>query len=129
MAKIEVIGFVSDWKFGEKEPNPTWAMKVSEPHQKKIEGKYVKAGSTNYTVKAAYGVEIDFSQYRQGDRVEIIGTQLSEEWESGDKKGKNLVIKASSVRELQRGQHEEKSVGTREEAPSTWIPVDEDAPF
>ena len=129
MAKIEVVGFVSDWKYGEKDPNPSWAMKISEPHSKKDGDKWIKNGSTNYTVKAAYGVEIDFSEFRQGDRVEVKGTQISEEWESNGKKGKNLTIKASSVDILQRGQHEHRQPGTREVIPNDWVEVDESAPF
>jgi len=129
MAKIEVIGFVSNWKYGEDTPNPSWGMKVSEPHSKKDGEKWVKVGSTNYTVKAAYGVDIDFSQYRQGERVEIKGTQVSEEWESNGKKGKNLIIKATSVEELSRGQHEPRSVGTKEAIPDNWVEVDAELPF
>lgn len=129
MAKIEVIGFVSNWKYGEDTPNPSWGMKVSEPHSKKDGEKWVKVGSTNYTVKAAYGVDIDFSQYRHGERVEIKGTQVSEEWESNGKKGKNLIIKATSVEELSRGQHEHRSVGTRESIPDNWVEVDAELPF
>jgi hypothetical protein len=127
MAKIEVVGFVSDWKYGEKDPNPNWAMKISEPHSKKEGDKWVKNGSTNYTVKAAYGVEIDFSEYRQGDRVEVKGTQVSEEWESNGKKGKNLIIKASSVELLQSGQHEHRQPGTFEKAVAA--PFDVETPF
>lgn len=123
MAKIEVNAFVSDWKFGEKSPNPDWAMKVSEPHSKKDGDKWVKVGSTNYTVKSAYGVDIDFSKFGQGERVAIVGTLSSESWEKNGQKGKSLVIKASSVELLQSGQHEQRNVGTRD--PFT----DNDAPF
>jgi hypothetical protein len=123
MAKIELNAFVSDWKFGEKVPNPSWGMKVSEPHSKKEGEKWVKVGSTNYTVKSAYGVDIDFSKFGQGERVAIVGTLTSESWESNGNKGKSLVIKATSVELLQSGQHEHRNVGTRD--PFT----DADAPF
>lgn len=123
MAKIEVNAFVSDWKFGEKSPNPSWGMKVSEPHSKKEGEKWVKVGSTNYTVKSAYGVEIDFSQFNQGERVAITGTLTSESWEANGNKGKSLVIKATSVDVLQKGQHEQRNVGTRDPF------ADSDAPF
>lgn len=127
MAKIEVTAFVSDWKFGEKSPNPDWAMKVSEPHSKKVGEKWEKVGATNYTVKAAYGVEINFAQFSQGERVQIIGTQVSESWERNGTKGKNLVIKATSVDVLQRGEHEHRTVGTSQPA-DNWVETD-DAPF
>jgi hypothetical protein len=47
-------------------------------------------------VKAAYGVEIDFKAFKSGDRVKVIGTQVTE------KKGEysNLIIKADSVEVL-----------------------------
>lgn len=129
MAKITVIGFVSDWKYQTTEPNPKWAMKISEPHSKKDGDKWVKVGSTNYTVKAAYGVEIDFSQYRQGDRVEVTGTLVSEDWESNGKKGKSLIIKASEVSQIQSGQHDARQPGTKETIPNDWVEIDDGAPF
>ena len=129
MAKITVIGFVSDWKYQTTEPNPKWAMKISEPHSKKDGDKWVKVGSTNYTVKAAYGVEIDFSQYRQGDRVEVTGTLVSEDWESNGKKGKSLIIKASDVSQVQSGQHAARQPGTKETIPNDWVQIDDGAPF
>lgn len=129
MAKIEVIGFVSDWKYGTSEPNPNWAMKISEPHSKKEGERFVKVGSTNYTVKAAYGVDIDFSKYGQGERVEVKGTQVSESWESNGKKGKTLVIKATSVDVLHRGEREARSVGTVDQIPNDWVEVDSELPF
>jgi hypothetical protein len=44
-------------------------------------------------VKAAYGVEIDFTKFNSGDRVKVTGTQVTEE----RNEFKNLVIKADSV--------------------------------
>lgn len=127
MAKITVVGFVSSWRFGSDEPNPEWGMKVNEPHSKKdkLTGQWVKVGSTSYTVKSAYGIEIDFRQFKQGERVEIQGTLVSEDWEKGDKKGKNLVIKATAIEKLQRGEIESRNVGTRQLEPE----YDPEAPF
>lgn len=125
MAKVEVTAFVSDWKFGETQPNPSWAMKVSESHSKKDGDKWVKVGSTNFTVKAAYGVNIDFSAFRTGDRVKIIGTQVSESWESNGKKGKSLVIKADDVVLMA-----ETKVQQPVQVPDNWTLVDDgEAPF
>jgi len=130
MAKIEsMIGFVTEWKYGSDEPNPKWAMKVSEPHSKKDGEKWVKVGSTNYTIKAAYGVDIDFTKFGKNDRVEVKGTQVSESWESGDKRGKNLVIKATSVELLTRGEREARQVGTFDRTPDGWVEVDSELPF
>jgi hypothetical protein len=92
MAKIEVIAFVSDWKFQTAE-KVDWAMKINESHSKKNGDSWEVIGHTRFTVKAAYGVEIDFTKFNSGDRVKVTGTQVTEE--RGDYK--NLVIKADSV--------------------------------
>jgi hypothetical protein len=96
MAKIEVIAFVSDWKYQTSEPNPDWAMKINESHSKKNGDAWEVVGHTRFTVKAAYGVSIDFKSFRSGDRVKVTGTQVTEE--RGDYK--NLVIKADSIKVL-----------------------------
>ena len=95
MAKIEVIAFVSDWKFQTAE-KVDWAMKINESHSKKNGDSWEVIGHTRFTVKAAYGVEIDFTKFNSGDRVKVIGTQVTEE--RGEYK--NLVIKADSVEVL-----------------------------
>lgn len=96
MAKIEVIAFVSDWKYQTAEPNPDWGMKINESHSKKNGDSWEVIGHTRFTVKAAYGVEIDFKTFKSGDRVKVTGTQVTEE--RGEYK--NLVIKADSVEVL-----------------------------
>ncbi len=95
MAKIEVIAFVSDWKFQTAE-KVDWAMKINESHSKKNGDSWEVIGHTRFTVKAAYGVEIDFTKFKSGDRVKVTGTQVTEE--RGEYK--NLVIKADSVEVL-----------------------------
>lgn len=100
MAKIDVTGWVSNWKFGSDEPNPEWAMKLAESHSKKNEaGGWETVGYTNFTVKAAYGQTFDFRQYSKGDKVRIIGTQKTEK--RGD--FSNLVINAESIEILPKG--------------------------
>ena len=50
--------------------------RTSEPHSKKDEsGKWVTVSRTFRTVKAAYGYDVDFSQFREGDRIEVIGKE------------------------------------------------------
>jgi hypothetical protein len=95
MAKIEVIAFVSDWKYQTAE-KVDWAMKINESHSKKNGDSWEVIGHTRFTVKAAYGVEIDFTKFKSGDRVKVTGTQVTEE--RGEYK--NLVIKADSVEVL-----------------------------
>jgi len=96
MARIEVIAFVSDWKYQTAEPNPDWGMKINESHSKKNGDSWEVIGHTRFTVKAAYGVEIDFTKFKSGDRVKVTGTQVTEE--RGEYK--NLVIKADSIEVL-----------------------------
>jgi hypothetical protein len=96
MASISVIAFVSDWKYQTAEPNPDWGMKINESHSKKNGDSWEVVGHTRYTVKAAYGVSIDFKAFKSGDRVKVTGTQVTEE--RGEYK--NLVIKADSVEVL-----------------------------
>ena len=95
MAKIEVIAFVSDWKY-QTDERVDWAMKINESHSKKNGDSWEVVGHTRYTVKAAYGVEIDFKAFKSGDRVKVTGTQVTEE--RGEYK--NLIIKADSVEVL-----------------------------
>lgn len=111
MAKIEVTGWVSDWTYQTSEPNPEWGMKLNESHSKKNGDSWEVVGNTRFTVKAAYGVSIDFRNFSSGDRVLVKGTQVTET--RGEYK--NLVIKADSVEVL---------AGAARKAP-----VAEDAPF
>ena len=104
MAEIIVpTAFVQAWKFGSEERNPEWAMKVVENHQKKDGDSYVTVGRTYFTVKAGWETKIDFRLFSKGDRVKIIGKQVTEEREYEGKTIKNLVIKATSVEVIQRG--------------------------
>jgi hypothetical protein len=117
MAKIEVIAFVSDWKYQTAEPNPDWGMKINESHSKKNGDSWEVIGHTRFTVKAAYGVNIDFKAYKSGDRVKVIGTQVTEE--RGDYK--NLVIKADSIEVLAPSSRSHPAAGN--------VPTILDAPF
>lgn len=96
MAKIEVTGYVSDWRYQTDETNPEWGMKFFETHWKKNGEALEPNGATNFTVKAAWGVTIDFRQYNAGDKVLIKGTQVTETREQY----KNLIIKADSIEVL-----------------------------
>ena len=121
MAKIEVTGWVSDWKFqNSEEPNPEWGMKLSEAHSKKTGDSWEVVGHTRFTVKAAYGVSIDFRQYKSGDRVKVTGTQVTEEREQY----KNLVIKAETIEVLPSRPSAKVSAMIAATLPSV-----EDAPF
>lgn len=137
MAKIErMIGYVSAWRYGTKEPNPSWAMKVYEPHSKNVgtreQPKWEKNGGTTYTVKAAYGKEFRFDQYGEGDKVMVAGDLMSEDWESNGKKGKNLILKATSIEVMSNNSPQWRDAGTRDQQPAipdNWVEVDKEAPF
>ena len=113
MAKIEVTAFVSDWKFKTDEPNPAWGMKISESHSKKNGEAWEIVGHTRFTVKAAYGVEIDFKAFKSGDRVKVTGTQVTEE----RNEYKNLIIKADSIELLAPSARSQSNAPTIADAP------------
>lgn len=96
MAEIQFVGFVEEWTKNSPE-HPDWAMKVSEPHRKKDGDAWVTVSRTYRTVKAAYGVSIDFTRFRKGDRVEIVGKEVTEVSEKDGKRYDNLVVKAETV--------------------------------
>lgn len=104
MANVsKMVGFVNDWTQANPQ-HPNWAMKVGEPHRKKnAEGGYDVIGTTYWTIKngwddaAGKPVNIDFTQFSVGDRVEVSGVSVSEKWEKDGKKGSTLVLKAVNV--------------------------------
>lgn len=110
MAEIKFVGFVDDWKRADAstgtqaQSHPNWAMRVNEKHSKKVDGQLVPSGVTRRTVKAGWDkeaerpVQIDFTQFRVGDRVEVSGIEVSEEYEFNGRKASSLVVKATSVR-------------------------------
>ena len=117
MAKIEVIAFVQEWRRGSSE-QPDWAMKIDEVHSKgSAETGWEVVGHTYFTVKAGYEKQIDFTQFKKGDRVKVIGKQVTEV--KGDYK--NLIIKADSVEVL--------AVKGQIFQPPVPRPEVEDAPF
>jgi hypothetical protein len=119
MAKIEVIAFVQNWRYDDdSEPNPSWGMKIDEVHSKgSNETGWEVIGHTYFTVKAGWEVNIDFTQFKKGDRVEVKGRQVTE------KKGEysNLIIKADSVTLLAAGKRSHPAAGN--------VPQIADAPF
>jgi uncharacterized lipoprotein YehR (DUF1307 family) len=72
-------------------------MRVSEAHQKKDGDTYVTIARTYRTVKAGWEVEIDFTQFKKGDLVEVVGKELTETSEKDGKSYNNLVVKAETV--------------------------------
>jgi len=96
MAQITFTGFVQEWNKN-TEQHPDWAMKVAENHQKKDGDSYVTIARTYRTVKAGWEVALDFTQFKKGDRVEVIGKELTESTEKDGKRYDNLIVKADSV--------------------------------
>lgn len=100
MAKIEVTGWVQEWS--KDKPQPNWGMKFSETHSQKTDTGWEVRSRTFWTVKAGWQVEIDFSQFKSGDRVHIIGSQITEKTTGADgKEYTNLVLRAESVERVQ----------------------------
>ena len=99
MAEITVTnGFVTQWTKANPS-HPDWAMRVSEPHsRKKPDGTYEQIGRTYYTLKAAYGVEIDFTQFKENDRVTFTGKQITETTEKDGKTYTNLIVKVETIK-------------------------------
>lgn len=128
MADISFTGFVDEWT--KNEPNhPAWAMRVTEPHRKKDGDKWVTVSRTRYTIKTAYGVEIDFSKIPVGSRVEIVGKLSTDVSEKDGKRYENLIVKAETVNVVDAAVAQSlKSVPAG--IPTSWTPIeDEDLPF
>lgn len=124
MAKIEFTGFVDPWSASE-EQHPKWGMKVVELHSRKKENseEWETVGRTWRTVRAAYGTEIDFTEFKKGDRVTITGTEVTVASESNGKKFYNLTVNAASITA------EQTSPKNSEWVPATSAPVSDDEPF
>lgn len=126
MAKIEYTAFVEDWTQNNPQ-HPDWAMKTAEPHRKKDGDQWVTTARTFRTVKAGYEndqpVRIDFTQFAKGQRVTVVGTELTEVRESNGKKYYDVVVKATSVRVVeQQGrpqQHQQSSPAPQQQATQT----------
>ena len=96
MAQITFTGFVQEWNKNTPE-HPGWGMKVVENHRKQDGDSYVTSSRTYRTIKANFGVDIDFTKFKKDDYVEIVGKELTESTEKDGKRYDNLTVKADSV--------------------------------
>lgn len=103
MAEIKFTAFVNEWKKDSSDRHPKWAMKTAETHRKKDGEKWITTATTYRTVKLGFGVDIDLTQFSPGDRVVVVGNEITEMWESNGRKGNTLVVKADSVSFADRG--------------------------
>jgi len=101
VAEISFTGFVVEWSKANPQ-NPDWGMRVSEPHRKKDGDQWVTVGRTVRTVKAAYGVQVNFGSFKVGDRVIVVGKEVTETSEKDGKRYDNLVVKAETI-EIAKG--------------------------
>lgn len=125
MAEIDFTGFVDDWT-KDNPQHPSWAIRVTEPHRKKEGEKWVTVSRTRYTVKAAFGVDIDFSAIPSGSRVHVFGKLVTEVSEKEGKRFENLTVKAEGIEVV------DSAVATSLKPagiPTSWEPVDESLPF
>lgn len=81
-----------------------WALKTTEVHYRKSGDQYEVKGRTFRTVKAGYGVDIDFGQFGDGDQIEIYGKEESEEREYDGKKYSDLIIQAEGVNLIKKSE-------------------------
>jgi hypothetical protein len=104
MAKIEVeSAFIEAWTKNEDQ-HPAWGMKTAEPHSRKKEGGgYETVGRTFRTVKVSRASGIDLTQFKKGDRVTIIGKEVTETREHEGKKYYDLVLWADRVEPARGG--------------------------
>lgn len=130
MAEIKFTGFVDEWTKTNPQ-HPDWGMRVSEPHRKKDGDQWVTSGRTTRTVKAAYGVTIDFNHFKPGDMVTVVGKEVTETSERDGKTYNNLVVKADTVTAEARSGNVavNQSKQPTFDAPTGWEPVDPTAPF
>jgi hypothetical protein len=106
MAEIVVVGYVQEWKKESTDPHPYWGMKISEPHYKKEGEESVLASRTYFTVKAGWQIEIDFTKFKVGDKVKVVGKQFTEVRENAGKTYSSLIIRAETVELEQSGKSE-----------------------
>ena len=97
MAQIKFTGFVQEWNKSNPQ-HPAWGMKTAETHSRKNEnGELYTASRTFRTVKAANGSDTDFTQFKEGDLVEVTGWEVTEVREYNGEKMYNLVVRADNV--------------------------------
>ncbi|OOB91206.1 hypothetical protein [Rathayibacter sp. VKM Ac-2630] len=121
MASITFTAFVESWTKN-AEQHPAWGMKTAETHRKKDGDEWVDNGRTFRTVKVAYGVDLDLTQFRKGDRVNIVGTEVTESREHDGKKYYDLVVKATSVELAQTGRQQQQPAAPVSRPVNDWEP-------
>jgi len=104
MSKIEIeSAFVESWTKNQDE-HPQWGMKTAEPHRRKNDaGEWETVGRTFRTVKVSGSSGINLSRFRKGDRVSIVGREVTETREHEGKKYFDLVVWADRVELAERG--------------------------
>ena len=127
MSKIEIeSAFVEAWTKNQDE-HPAWGMKTAEPHRRKNEaGQFETVGRTFRTVKVSRSSGIDLTQFRKGDRVSVVGREVTEVREHEGKKFYDLVVWADQVQVADGAQQSHAPVS---QPADTWTGGDQDVPF
>jgi hypothetical protein len=128
----ELMAFVTATAFVDrvllKKDGAPWGIKTSETHYRKDGDDFVPAGRTYRTVRAGFGVQIDFTQFAEGDKIEFSGKEKTVSNEVDGKTYYDLVVDADSVsvvKAAERGSADLlAAVGAKE-----VFPNDPDAPF
>lgn len=121
MADVSFIAFVEDVK--------DWMMKTSEPHRVQVDGQWKTVSRTYRTVKAAYGVTIDFSQFVPGERIKVVGRESTTVREYDGKKFYDLICKAESVERVMANEFPARTDADVSQVIADAFPTDSDAPF
>ena len=95
MSDIRMRGFVDDVLEGKTGP---YGLKVAEPHRRKDGDSWVTDARTFHRVTAGYQVAIQWHRFTKGDRVSVVGKQVTEHWRDRDGNDRyTLVVKADVV--------------------------------
>jgi single-stranded DNA-binding protein len=133
VAKIEVeSAFVEAWTKNQ-EDHPLWGMKTAEPHRRKNDsGEWETVGRTFRTVKVSGTSGINLAQFRKGDRVRIVGREVTESREHDGKTYYDLVVWADRVEPVERQGTVDRPSQPVSQTNDTWATpgtFDAEAPF
>lgn len=126
MAFVTATAFVDSVLLA-KDGRP-WALKTSEIHYKKNGDEFVKEGRTFRTVRAGYGVDLDLTQFAEGDKVEFSGKEKTVSREYQDKTYYDLVVDVDHV-QLVKSSERGNATNLSALGATEVFPIDENAPF
>lgn len=133
MADIKFTAFIDDVK--RSHDGVAFVLKTSEQHRRKVNDQWTTESRTYRDVRASRDSGITLDSFTTGDRVEVAGTEKTEERPGADgKKYRNLVVWASSITpagqtRAQEPVAEDPWTSTGSAWPGADIPDDASVPF